>query len=263
MTDIPLFDSLAHPTLTGDWFGRGQDATFETLMSDMRGAGFMRACAVGLAGHEGYNHEAFAKRCLEFPQLVPIAGMTPKSTAEIDPELDIVRDLGFKGIKLHPRLSQFGYDDPRLVDTFKSATRHGLPVFLCSYYHAPIERYPDSDPLYSVVRALKAAPDTRLIILHGGTVELMRWMQFARHTPTVLFDVSFTLMRYKGSSLDDDLAWLFREFNKRTCIGTDHPEFGHADVRNRIRELTPGMSDDAARNIGGRNLAQFLGVDFP
>jgi predicted TIM-barrel fold metal-dependent hydrolase len=262
MSAVALFDSLSHLTLSGDWFARGLDASFETLARDMHAASFTRACAVGLAGHEGYEHEAFAARCRPFRQLVPIAGVAPKSVPEIDRELDAVRDLGFRGIKLHPRISGFGYDDPRLAETFKAATRRGLPVFLCTYFHAEIARYPDADPLYSVARALKSAPDTRLVLLHGGTVELMRWMQFARHTPQILFDISFTLMRYRGSSVDVDLAWLFEGFQNRTCIGTDHPEYSHADVRARFEELSARATSDAADKIGGLNLARFLGVDF-
>jgi predicted TIM-barrel fold metal-dependent hydrolase len=259
--NIPLFDSLSHPTLTGDWFSRGVDASFESLVQNMRNSSFARACAVGIASHEGYEHVAFAKRCSAFPQLVPIAGVTPKSTVEIDNELDMVRDLGFRGIKLHPRLSKFSLEDPRLIDTFNSAARHELPVFLCTYFHTTAEFYPERDPLFALARILKNAPTTRLVLLHGGTIELMRWMQFVRHMPNVLFDISFTLMRYRGASLDADLAWLFNGFYNRTCIGTDHPEWSHVDVRRRFEELATGASLDAAGKIGSLNLARFLGVD--
>jgi predicted TIM-barrel fold metal-dependent hydrolase len=262
MSTIALFDSLSHPTLSGDWFGRGVDASFETLARDMQGADFARACAVGLAGQEGYDHAAFAARCRAFTQLVPVAGVAPKPTAEIDRELDMVRDLGFHGIKLHPRTSHFGYHESRLADTFRSAARRGLPVFLCTYFHASIEHYPTADPLYALAHALRAAPDVRLVLLHGGTVELMRWMQFVRHMPNILFDISFTLMRYRGSSMDADLAWLFQGFEDRTCIGTDHPECRHADVRIRFEELASRGTSEAIRKIGGLNLSRFLGVDF-
>lgn len=262
MFDIPLFDSLSHPTLSGDWFNRGLDATFETLVKKMREASFVRACAVGMSGHEGYEHVAFAERCRAFPQLVPVAGVSPKSTPEIDRELDLVRDLGFYGIKLHPRLSNFSLDDPRLVDTFNSASRRDLPVFLCTYFHTSAEAYPQHDPLYALAQTLKAAPKTRLVLLHGGTVELMRWMQFVRHMPNVLLDISFTMMRYRGASLDSDLAWLFDGFQNRTCTGTDHPEWSHAEVTKRFAELSAGANRDAVRKIGGLNLAEFLGIDL-
>jgi predicted TIM-barrel fold metal-dependent hydrolase len=263
MDNITLFDSLSHPTLSGDWFKRGLDASFETLVENMRRTSFARACAVGLAGREGYDHAAFAARCLPFPQLVPIAGVAPKAEAEIERELDEVLDLGFRGIKLHPRFTRFSYDDPRMVDTFKAATRRRLVVFLCTYFHDDVAHYPEADPLYAVAHALKAAPGTRLVLVHGGAVELMRWMQFARHSRDILFDVSLTLMRYRGSSLDADLAWLFRGFEDRTCIGTDHPEYPHADIRARFEELAAEATPEAARKIGGLNLARFLGVDFP
>ncbi len=263
MSTTALFDSLSHPTLTGDWFGRGVDVTFEALVRNMNSAAFTRGCAVGLAGHEGYEHAAFAVRCRAFPELVPIAGVAPKLAPEIDSELDIVRDLGFRGIKLHPRISRFSYDDPRVADTFKSAARRSLPVFLCTYFQTAIEHYPYADPLFAIARALKTSPDTRLVLVHGGGVELMRWMQFARHIPTILLDISFTLMRYRGSSLDLDLAWLFDGFHDRTCIGTDHPDYRHADVRARFEEISARATPEAARKIGGLNLARFLGVDFP
>jgi hypothetical protein len=51
---IPIFDSLSHPTLTGRWISGDVDATFPTLDSELRAAGFCAACAVGLAGIQGY-----------------------------------------------------------------------------------------------------------------------------------------------------------------------------------------------------------------
>jgi predicted TIM-barrel fold metal-dependent hydrolase len=108
---------------------------------------------------EGYDHAAFAAQCRACPELVPIAGVAPQDAGTID------RELGFVGIKLHPRISSFGYDDPRLIPTFNAAARRKLAVFLCTYFHTPIEHYPTRDPLYSVVEAMKAAPDTRLVLL--------------------------------------------------------------------------------------------------
>jgi hypothetical protein len=51
MSTAALFNSLSHPILTGDWFGRRFDASFESLVRGMRKIAFARACAVGFAGH--------------------------------------------------------------------------------------------------------------------------------------------------------------------------------------------------------------------
>jgi predicted TIM-barrel fold metal-dependent hydrolase len=261
MPEIPLFDSLSHPTLSGKWLGQ-LDASFEALVGELRAAGFARACAVGIADHDGYQHEAFAERCGKFPELVPIAGVTPKAAAVIDIELDRVKELGFRGIKLHPRYSGFDYSDARLIDTFRAASRRNLAVFLCTYFHSRIDRYPVDEPLYAVVRILKAVPDTRLVLVHGGCVELMRWMQLARHTPNILLDISLTMIRYAGSSLDLDLRYLFSGFHDRTCLGTDYPDFSPAEVRMRFEELSRGASLSASQKIGGLNLARFLNVEM-
>ncbi|MAY62247.1 MAG: hypothetical protein CML29_08545 [Rhizobiales bacterium] len=251
-----LFDSLSHPTLTGQWFARDLDATWPTLVKGMREGGFSRACAVGLAGVEGYEHEAFVEACRPHPELVPIAGIDPRG--DLASELRRVKDLGFAGIKLHPRLSGFTLGDDCLADAFRAAREVDLPVFLCTYCHGPVERAPLEDPLYGLARALRAVPDVRLLLLHGGDVELMRYMQLVRHSPNILIDLSFTMMKYPGSSLDLDLAYLMRGFNRRTCFGVDHPEYTHADVRARFDELSAGLSAEERENVGFRNLARFL-----
>jgi len=260
--DPLLFDSLSHPTISGDWFNRGIDASFESLSRNLTRAGFTRACAVGLAGHEGYEHAIFAHNCKKFSAMVPIAGVAPKSAPMIETELDEVAELNFRGIKIHPRLSGCGYDSPELAETLAAAERRRLPVFLCTYYHTNIATYPDSDPLFALVRVLKRTKDLRLILLHGGASDVMRWMNLARHSPNLLLDISYTMMRYAGSSVDDDLKWLFRNFSRHTCFGTDHPEWSHLEVKERFNTLARGSDPEAICRIGGLNLAQFLGVEL-
>ena len=261
MSEIALFDSLSHPTLTGKWLGN-VEASFDAFVQELHHAGSARACAVGIADHDGYQHGAFAERCKKYPELVPVAGVTPKAVGHIDKELDEIKELGYRGIKLHPRYSNFSYTDERLVDTFQAAARRSLPVFICTYFHTTVERYPEVDPLYCIAKILKASPETRVVFVHGGCVELMRWMQLARHNPNVLLDISLTMMRYRGSALDLDLRFLFSSFHDRTCMGTDYPDFRPAEVRGRFVELSQGASLDAKRKIGGLNLARFLGVDL-
>lgn len=258
---IPLFDSLAHPTLTGRWLKSSHDAGVELLVRDMSRSGFSAACAVGLAGVEGYEHQRFADMCRPYRQLFPVAGIDPLAS-DLPAQLDTVKDLGYVAIKLHPRFSSFSVYAEAFSTTLREARNRDLAIFLCTYFHGAAASYPDSDPLYGIARALKAVPDARLVLLHGGDVELMRYCQFARHSENVLVDLSFTMMKYRGSSLDLDMKYLAERFNRRVCIGTDHPEYGHAEVRSRFEELTAGVDDDEAANIGYRNLSRFLGVDL-
>src|SRR3712207_2852610 len=99
---VPLFDSLAHPLLHGTW--SGLDASFSTLSAQLRAANVARACAVGMPSIGGYRHDEFAAACASDPRLVPVAGVDP---AELDRAPNLIRDLrelGFRAVKLHPRL---------------------------------------------------------------------------------------------------------------------------------------------------------------
>jgi predicted TIM-barrel fold metal-dependent hydrolase len=192
MTD--LFDSLAHPTLSGRWPNSNRDARVGTLVASIRNNGFGRACAVGLAGIEGYAHADFAAMCSPYPELVPIAGINPRAE-DLDAELDIVASLGFRGIKLHPRNSGVALRDPSFSRVFRGAAMRNLVVFLCTYFHADVQVYPRHDPLYDLVATLQDAGACRLVLVHGGDVELMRYAQLARHSPNLLLDVSHTMMK--------------------------------------------------------------------
>ena len=62
-----------------------------------------------------------------------------------------------------------------------------------------------------------------MVLLHGGDVQLLRYAELVRFNANLILDLSLTIMKYAGSSLDADLSFLFREFDRRICIGSDHP----------------------------------------
>jgi predicted TIM-barrel fold metal-dependent hydrolase len=259
---IPLFDSLSHPTLSGGWHGRHLDASFDGLARALESNGCVAACAVGMHGIEGYEHEAFIAACRPHPALVPIAGFAP-GPDDPDEELAHIRALGFAGIKIHPRYSKLSLDDPALAASLRAAGRVGLPVLLCTYHHDTLARYPTQDPFYATVALLQAAPDTKVVLVHGGDVGLRRYAELVRFNENLLLDLSFTLLAYEGSSLDADIGFLFRARDRRICVGSDHPEFDHGALRRRFETFATGLSPEKAENIAYRNLEAFLGIRLP
>lgn len=259
---IPLFDALAHPTVTGKWLGRpNSDASFASLTTSMNSADFTGACAVGMAGHDGYEHATFIKKCQPYPQLVPIAGFNP-FVDDLVYELDLIAKLGFRGIKLHPRFSSIDLarDEARMAQVLQGAAERNLVVFLCTYHHAPLASYPDHDPLYAMVRVLKQAPEAKVVLVHGGDVRLLEYAELVRHNPNLLLDLSLTLMKYRGSAIDNSIQFLFQLFDRRICIGTDHPEYSHQAVRARFEHFSAELPSAKRHNIAHRNIIAFLGL---
>lgn len=256
---IPLFDTLAHPTLSATWLNSGKDAGFDALAASLDDAGYLGAAAVGIWGVEGYSDEAFVQQCRRHHRLVPVAGFNPEHANSVASEMQRLRALGYGAIKIHPRFTELDLAGPRLGRTLAAAAEHDLVVFFCTYQHCGIERYPDEDPFFSLVRALKAAPKAKVVLLHGGDVQLLRYAELVRFNDNLLLDLSLTIMKYAGSSLDADLGFLFRRFDRRICVGSDHPEYGHRQLRARFEGLAAGVAREKAENIAFRNILSFIG----
>jgi predicted TIM-barrel fold metal-dependent hydrolase len=255
----PIVDSLAHPTLTGTWMARPADAHFAALIADMKAAGVEGACAIGMWGMDGYQHEAFIAACKVHPELVPIAGYKPLDPAAIDAEVKEIGKLGYRGIKLHPRFSELDVSSPEIAAVLRAAHAHGLVVFYCTYMHCSVEKWPDADPFLALVRTLKLAPEARVVLVHGGDVELLRYMQLVRFNDNLLLDLSHTILKYPGSSIDLDIRFLFQHFDRRICIGSDWPQFSCGMLRERFEYFANGLEAGRKANIASRNLLRFLG----
>lgn len=260
------FDSLAHPTLTGNWVGKEKSATFEKLIASLKEGQFEGACAVGIWGQEGFETERFVEECRRFKSLVPIAGWNPgkeqpKSSDFFEKQILKVRELGYRGIKIHPRWNQVTLEDPNLAQTLGICEELQFPVFLCTYFFTKLQQYPNQDPFESLVRLLKKFPKVPLVLVHGGGVELLKYSELARHNPNLLLDLSWTLLKYAGSSLDQDVKFLIAELDQRICIGSDFPEFGHLQVRERFETLLKsmkGLPSQKIENITTLNIKNFL-----
>jgi hypothetical protein len=70
----------------------------------------------------------------------------------------------------------------------------------------------------------------------------------------VLLDLSFTLCRYEGSSVDLDIRYLFQNFDQRICVGSDNPQFTLAQFRKRFDELSADLDPEKRMNAAHRNL---------
>lgn len=264
-TPTPIFDSLAHPTLTAKWLGKEQtNASFEALEEAMKSANFKAVCAIGMAGIEEYEHSHFLKECQKYPNLVPIAGFKPPVYPLIEKAVADVAAMGFKGIKIHPRFSNLSLigNEPVLVKTLQMAAKYDLRVFWCTYMHTDLKHYPSQDPFYSLVNVLKQSVDTKVVLVHGGGVEILKYAELVRFNDNLLLDLSLTLQKYPQSSIDADLQFLFQHFDRRICIGSDFPEYTLQHTRQRFEHFGENLSIEKRENIAWRNLSNFLGLNL-
>ena len=264
MPDIPLFDSLTHPTRDGTWIGGvACNNTLHELEAEMAANNIEWACAVGMKDIGGYALEAYADHIRAASQKIfPVAyyDFNESDTArEVNRQLDEIIRYGYSAIKIHPGFSRIDLRSPVLRVVLREAGARGLPVLLCTFlyrqpYLASPCSYLDFAPLLSDL-----PESSRIVLVHGGDVNLLGLMEIIRPYHNMLLDMSFTLCRYEGSSVDLDIRYLFQNFDQRVCIGSDNPQFSLAEFRRRFDELSSGIDLEKRMNAAHRNLQSFFG----
>jgi predicted TIM-barrel fold metal-dependent hydrolase len=252
------FDSLVHVTEDGRWLNGRADAGLNRLIDELDRANVGRACLVGLAG---VVENAFVLECARTSagRLVPVAGFDPNRCLDASSAgrdvASLARD-GFSGIKLHPRLNGFDPLDARCLAAIAEAANHGLIVFIDTLFRqlnrATIHA---ADTIDSLANACRGA---HLVLLHGGGPALLEVAEVVRLHPSLVLDLSFTLLKYAGTSLDADLGWVMRTLDERVVIGSDMPEFTPAEAFARAEQLTVGMPATKWANVAHHNLERLF-----
>ena len=185
-------------------------------------------------------------------------------------ELARVRDLGLKGIKLHPQYQDTDFDDPRYLRILDRCGELGLVVLT----HAGLDiGMPGKDNCAPemVARALAQVGPVKLVLAHMGG-----WRQWDRVEALlpgtgVYLDTSFSLGEitplddghYRPGDLPllDEAAFLrmVRRFGPdRVLFGTDSPWDDQGAALARLRAL-PLESAELDAILGG-NAQELLGI---
>lgn len=255
-----FFDSLTHITHDGRWIGEGlMDASLPTLLAQMDGSGCERAMLVSIAGYVD-NEDIIAAARAHPRRFVPIAGLNPcqlGTTRRVEAVLKSLQAQGFAGIKLHPRLNDYDPLHDKCQAAIDIAGELGLTVLLDTLFrrrglatrHAP-----------DVIDQLAAHfPHTRMLLLHGTGPTMMELYEIVRAYDHLRLDLSFTLMRYRGSDrLDADMNFLFKSTDQLVTVGSDFPESSIADTLKRFAELSEGVAPHRVENILWNNLNRWF-----
>ncbi len=125
--DLDLIDAHTHPLARQ---GGGFVYDPAPLVGQLAQRGFQRA----LTSQEGpieWQRSVVGDLCRNNPILVPLVWVDPTSqtAAEVEP---LLRDAGFRGLKVHPVVDDFPADDARMDPLCVLAARYQVPVQLHS-----------------------------------------------------------------------------------------------------------------------------------
>jgi len=252
MNEVSIFDCITHPTLDKTWVNPKYNSycDIELLVDDLKKYNYCKAFAVGMKNIGAYEHKNFINMVKKYEQLVPIA------YCEDVAELDYIKQLGYRGIKIHPRFSKMNFTDERIPAIIKKANELELLPLLCTYFSSRELNVRNNLQELSVM--MNGIPEEKVILLHSGVVNLLELVNMLKIYPNVLFDLSFTICKYVNSSLDMDIRFLFESFDQRICIGSDHPEVQLKFLRERFEFFSKDISQIKKENIAYKNIIKWL-----
>jgi uncharacterized protein len=260
-----VFDSLTHVTPDGRWFETEFNASEANLLEQIDRSGIQRAVVVALAGH--IENDFVLNVCERHPErLIPCASFNPAayaSPAEARAKLKLeICGNSYKALKLHPRLNRYDPLDPRCSAILEevASLEQPIPIWLDTlfYYRGGTLKKPLVDTIHELVGRF---PSLIFVLLHGGGSWILQVAEAIRDCPNAFLDISFTLQRYKNSSIAADLRYLVSTFDRRLIFGSDFPEVNIVSALATFRELSDGIAPEKCANVLGANLNRIFGME--
>lgn len=243
---MKIFDSLIHSESK-------THAQFNKIIKDMHDNNIFKACAVELP--ENNCSRDFYHSVSHYECLYPV-GAIRMSENDIN-EVEELYNIGYRAVKIHPRYID-NFSKEMLRKVLDECDKYQMRVFYCTYSDCSIVENSIPSALEIIKNVFVDYPQLKVILLHGGTVELLKYSEFVRFNKNFLLDLSFTLCKYEGSSIDLDIKYLFEKFDRRICIGSDYPDFDSKKLRDRFNIFSSEISQVKKENIAYKNLEAFL-----
>ena len=256
-----IADSLTHVTADGRWFGSAHDASVDRLLRELDAARLDRAVVVALA--DFIENDFVLEACRRDARLIPGCSFNPvrhgaRAAQAFREEL---AGAPFRVLKLHPRLNRYDPLDPACLATLEELASwpEPLPVWIDSLFHTSGVTLRKA-PVETACELADRFPHLRFVFLHAAGPMALPLADALRGRANAHIDLSFTLVRYAGSSVSLDLRWLLANFDRRILYGSDFPEIGIGEAQDALLALAGAMPAEKLVNIRGGNLERLLGL---
>jgi predicted TIM-barrel fold metal-dependent hydrolase len=183
----------------GPWTHEDLDATASRYASLDVVAVLLGADAETTTGVPAYPNDELAAACRKYPdRFIGFAGIDPWKGEQAIRELErCVRELGLKGVKLHPGRQQFYPNDTRFYPLFETASALGAPVLFHTGMMAAGAGTPGgrgvrldyTRPIY-LDHLAADFPNLTIIAAHPSWPWADEGLALARHKANVFLDLS-------------------------------------------------------------------------
>jgi uncharacterized protein len=173
-----------------------------------------------------------------------------------------VRDLGLRGLKLHPTAQAFRPDSRRVAPLWETAAAFGIPVTVhtgttglgAGMRGGGRMKLAWSRPLY-LDGVAADFPDLQIVMAHPAWPWQDEQLAVALHKPNTWIDLSGWSPKRFAPELVHEIKGRLQD---RVLFGTDYPFLRHEQWLSAFAEL--GISDDITEKVLLRNAERLLGL---
>lgn len=251
-----------------------EDGTVSALLEVMEQTGIERSVCFAPFYEWGldYNpNQWLAEELADHPELTGF-GVVDIHGQDLAAQVKAIRELGFKGIKLHPAFQKFAIDSPEAFEVYRTAQDCGL--FLSFHTGVHWHRIKDYEPLLFDEVAWNF-PELKFSMEHVGGYcffnEALAVMLNNRNEHsgqcnvyaglTSVFDNDRNRFWYLGK---DKVETLIHMTSDSLCLfGLDFPYNGKDKIKEAIEAVMAlDISEEGKQRILGGNLAKVLGISL-
>lgn len=230
------------------------DGTSSDLLRSMDRAGIEIAviCSIATTPKQVRNitewsREVASERILPFPSIHP-------DFADFREEIARIKDIGMKGIKMHPQYQGFEIDEDRVLPIYEVLAAHDLILTLHAGFDISFPTDPSASP-DKTARVIERFPELRIVACHFGGWR--QWDEVKQYLAgkNLFFETSYTI----GDLPDEKVLELIRLHGEdRILFGTDSPWKDQAKAVEEIGSLS--LPEGTREKIFHGNAERLLGL---
>lgn len=166
----------------------------------------------------------------------------------------------FKFLKINPRILNKRIENKNFYKKiFNKISRLKLTLLWCTFdgYNEKPCRIDQLNFLSEIIPNLKK---NKIILMHGGGTNILRYYERFRFCENVFLDLSYTFNHFYNSNLIKDFHFLAENFDKRLILGSDFPsieyETHYINTINFFKKYK--ISNSKKNNILFKNLEKIF-----
>lgn len=221
-------------------------ASTEALLQEMDTAGVDHALVIPLPGVA--SNEYVQRECARHADR-----LTGLYTPEFDQPAETVTKLQrfaetypLTAVKIHPRVQGVSVEDALVRDVLDVLHERRTPVLFDCFPHGKDIANPPLLPAayQEPAQRLAALP---IVLAHAGGHKVLDAFHLVKAASNVVLEASFTLMYYRGASVERDLAFVIGNLRPgRIMYGSDFPSWGIGEYLEAMRRLTADLPPENA-----------------